>query len=67
MKSNERKIKEKTEPTYVAPIIFTGMNSVADIAYDFCRKPELSICLPEKKIVMDGKEAAKFLIDKLKL
>jgi len=67
MKSNEAKIKSGVSPVYIAPVRFAEMSSVADVAYNFCRKPELSICLPEKEIVSDGIEAANFLVDKLSL
>ena len=67
MKSNERKIKDKVDPAYIAPVRFPEMNSVADVAYTFCRKPELAVCFPNKEIIANGEEAAKFLIEKLKL
>lgn len=66
MKSNEGKIKSGIEPVYIAPVRFPDVNSVADVAYNFCRKPELTTCFPEKEII-SGEEAARFLVEKLKL
>lgn len=66
MKINDRRIRPKyaQRPIYIAPI--RGLGGFSERAYDLTFNEELRRVLPEKP-VENGADAAKFLVEKLKI
>jgi hypothetical protein len=67
MKINDSKIRNLIDPVYIAPVVFQGARTTADVAYDFPFKQEQRVCLPSVQIVENGREAARFLVERLKI
>jgi hypothetical protein len=64
MKINDGKIGKKQTPVYIAPVVFPETRTAADVAYEFPLKPELRVCIPERRL-KTGKEAIQFLLERL--
>ncbi len=65
IKVNDSKFKEKRDLIYIAPVVFDGIITTADIGYIFPLKPEQKEAFPKEKIVENGRKAAEFLVNKL--
>jgi len=69
MKMNERKVKDKQDPIYVAAVACMGHDKAcfSDLVFTFPMKEDVrTACLPSYRISR-GDVAARFLVDKLKL